>query len=110
VSMLAVWTMEKVGAQCRCTTGSKLPEHPELVGVRPFSPQPLYSHPGNRMRETAASGSVGGAFGGIRCVTESLTSLIGRYDTAETDIIATETRPVASPIRREHFCGARCSP
>ena len=33
MSVLAVWTMEKIGAQCRCTTGSKLPEHPQLVGA-----------------------------------------------------------------------------
>ena len=25
MSVLTVWTMEKIGAQCRCTTGSKLP-------------------------------------------------------------------------------------
>ena len=34
MSVLAVWTMEKIGAQCRCTTGSKLPEHPQLVGAQ----------------------------------------------------------------------------
>src|SRR4029077_15069637 len=34
VSVLAVWTMEKISAQCRCTTGSKLPEHPQLVGAQ----------------------------------------------------------------------------
>jgi hypothetical protein len=25
---------EKIGAQCRCTTGSKLPEHPQLVAAQ----------------------------------------------------------------------------
>jgi hypothetical protein len=34
VPVLAVWTMEKIGAQCQCTTGSKLPEHPQLVGAQ----------------------------------------------------------------------------
>ena len=34
VSVLAVWTMEKIGAQCRCTAGSKLPEHPQFVGAQ----------------------------------------------------------------------------
>ena len=34
VSVLAVWTMEQIGAQRRCTTGSKLPEHPQLVGAQ----------------------------------------------------------------------------
>jgi hypothetical protein len=29
-----VWTMEKIGPQCRCTTGSKLTEHPQLVGAQ----------------------------------------------------------------------------
>jgi hypothetical protein len=34
LSVLAVWTMEKIGAQSRCTTGSKLPEHPQLVAAQ----------------------------------------------------------------------------
>jgi len=34
VSVLAVWTMEQIGAQRRCTTGSKLPEHLQLVGAQ----------------------------------------------------------------------------
>ena len=34
MSVLAVWTMEQIGAQGRCTTGSKLPEHPQLVGAQ----------------------------------------------------------------------------
>jgi len=31
VSMRTVGTSEKIGAQCRCTTGGKVPEHPQFV-------------------------------------------------------------------------------
>jgi hypothetical protein len=34
VSVLAVWTMEQIGAQRRCTTGCKLPVPPQLVGAK----------------------------------------------------------------------------
>src|ERR1700730_15414250 len=66
VLVLAVWTMEKIGAQCRCTTGSKLPEHPQLVGA------PVKQ--GEQNGESRAQGAVPGSL-----VVDSLGAALHRW-------------------------------